>query len=563
MSNLNYSIFYKAKFMLSSTVADADMLWDFVKCIRQWQTEKWNKHGNKVLDDHWGAWIRLKEGNRLFSIYGSERPVYIESEFFSPKNNPSQRFWACKISEKKTKAPGYCERDWVTEIGFRQVKPSVAEFSCIISYGDTPEFIGRYEETPDPTLPRLINILTRSKKFKCYSGVDEVRNWATELKVGDFPAFREMLTNPDRIIPYIYISPRKKRADSEDTELLLDPQKLAKVVCGNARVFFSYSTGFTQEMSFMFNCKEYSCYGGSVRVYKPNLDDRDLNDAYRHRSLHPAFLEEVGEDEALRIYRRALAQNVSFYERFFGLSQCQEMKREELRQQRLDELRALHAKEIDELQDNKLEEAIEEEKKRLEAEQRIAELERELEEANTKRFGYEAQIEGMKAAVSRATALEAAASARMDIAKYPQSPETIVSYFTSVFADRIAFSDSAVKSLKGCRFSLRDLWEILFSLSTVMWDLMQSDNCPDPYKEFRQRTGIDASRGEGSMTRKDARLMEQFKTTYQGRVIDIEPHITYGRDSQSVHFGFDIDTKKIVVGHCGEHLDIYSTQKRK
>ena len=96
-----------------------------------------------------------------------------------------------------------------------------------------------------------------------------------------------------------------------------------------------------------------------------------------------------------------------------------------------------------------------------------------------------------------------------------------------------------------------------------MWDLMQSDSCPDPYKEFRSRTGIDASRGEGRMTRKDSKLMEQFKTHYDGRVIDIEPHITYGRESQSVHFGFDAETGKIIIGHCGEHLDIYSTQKRK
>ena len=318
MSYLNYTIFYKAKFMISSTCDGADLLWDFVKCVRQWQTEKWNNGGNVVVDDHLAAWSRLKDGNRLFSANGSERPVYIESEYFSPKNNPAQRFWACKISEKKAKAPGYCERDWVTEIGFRQTDPTSAEFSCVISYGDTPEFIGRYEEVPDPTLPGLIRILIRNKRLRCYSGVDEVTNWASELKVGDFPVFRDALVNPERTIPYIYISPRKKCADSEETKLLLDPKKLSRVVCGNAKVFFSNSIAFTQEMSFMFNCKEYSCYGGSIRVYRPTLDDRDANDAYRHRSLHPAFLEEVGEDEVLRIYRRALAQNVSFYENFFG-----------------------------------------------------------------------------------------------------------------------------------------------------------------------------------------------------------------------------------------------------
>ena len=563
MSYLNYTIFYKAKFMISSTCDGADLLWDFVKCVRQWQTEKWNKDGKVVVDDRMAAWSRLKDGNRLFSANGSERPVYIEAEYFSPKNNPAQRFWACKISEKKAKASGYCERDWVTEIGFRQNDPTSAEFSCVISYGDTPEFIGRYEETPDPTLPGLIRILIRSKRLRCYSGVDEVTNWASELKVGDFPAFRNALVNPERTIPYIYISPRRKNADSDETELLLDPKKLSRVVCGNAKVFFSNSIAFTQEMSFMFNCKEYSCYGGSIRVYRPTLDDRDVNDAYRHRSLHPAFLEEVGEDEVLRIYRRALAQNVSFYENFFGVAQCQEMKREEARQLRIDELRSRHAKEIDELQGSMLDEAIEEEQKRLEAEQLASELLQQLGEANSKCYSYESKIEGMKATVARATALEAAVAARMNVSKYPQTPAAIVEFFSSFFTDRIAFTESATKSLKGCRLAPRDLWEILFNLSTVMWDLMQSDSCPDPYKEFHNCTGIDASRGEGRMTRKDSKLMDQFKTHYDGRVIDIEPHITYGRESQSVHFGFDTDTGKIIIGHCGQHLDIYSTQKRK
>lgn len=563
MSYLNYSIFYKAKFNITSTIENSDMLWDFVMCVRQWQTEKWNKSGTVVVDDQLPAWSRLKKGGRLFSSDGSERPVYIESEFFSPESAPGKQYWACKISEKKSKAPGYCERDWVTEIGFQQTTPSTAEFSCIISYGDTPEYIGRYEEAPDPSLPGLIRILIRSKRLKCHFGIDDVQNWATELKPGDFPTFRDALVNPQRTIPYIYISPRRKVADSNETELLLDPQKLSKVVCGNAKVFFSNSISFTQEMSYLFNYKGYSCYGGSVRVYKPQLNDSDAGDAYRHRSLHPAFLEEVGETEVLRIYRRALAQNVSFYENFFGVKQCQEMKREQFRQHRLDELRSLHAKELGELQDSKLDEAIEEEQKRLEAEQRIADLEQQLNEANSKRYNYEAQIEGMKAAIARANDFEIAAAARMNISKYPQTPDTIVGFFTSFFADRIAFSNAAIKSLKGCRLAPKDLWDILFNLSTVMWELIQSDCCPDPYKEFHRQTGIDASRGEGRMTRKDSKLMEQFKTEYDGRIIDIEPHITYGRDGQSVHFGFDDETGKIIIGHCGEHLDIYSTQKRK
>lgn len=565
MNDLNYRVFYKAKFMLSCCDDTVDMLWEFVNAVRRWQTWKWNKDGIKTLDSSFSAWSRLKNGSRMFSLNGSERPVYIESELFSPKDDPAHLSWACTISEKKTKAPGYCERDWVTELGFRQIDFETAEFSCVISYGDTPEFIGRYEEAPEPTLPGLIGILIRNHKLKCYLGIDEIKVNAAELHVGDFPTFQKSLQNPKRIIPYIYISPRKKSEDSEETELLVNPKELAKAVCGNARVFFSKDFAFTQEMSYFFDCKEYSCYGGSIRIYKPNLDDSNRNDAYRHRSLHPSFLEEVGEKEVIRIYRRALAQNVNFYENFFDLDQCRSLKKDEQRRLRIEELQKKHQKEIGDLQDSQLEEAIIEERKRLEAEQRISELEIQLANANAKANSFNAKIQRLESIVSRVNSLEDAVTFREKIKVYPQNPKEIVDYFTTTFSDRIAFSDSAIKSLKTCRFPARDLWSILYGLSTVMWDLMQSDNSPDPYKEFYQLTGFKPARGEGPATRKDSGLMKQFTTIYNERVIDIEPHITinYGRNGQSIHFNFDSESQKIIVGHCGEHLDIYSTRKYK
>ena len=563
MSGLNYSIFYKAKFTLKSRTPEEDLLWNFMMCIRQWQMHKWNKNGAKIIREEPQAWTRLKNGGRLFSADGSERPVYMESEYFSPANAPEQQFWACKISEKGTKGSGYCERDWVTEIGFCQREPLTAEFQCVISYGDRADFIGRYEGIPEPTLPRLIDGMLQSQRFSCLFGAEAVKNEAVELKVGDFFAFREALICPDRKVPYIYISPRKAYGSPNETELLLDPQRLARIVCGNAQVYFSRSLECTEEMNYLFRCREYSCYGGSVRIYRPGLDDGNALEAYQHRILSPAFLEEVGEEEVLRIYRRALAQNIGFYESYFGVESCREMKREEQRRQRLEEIRLEHKREMGVLENSIWEEALGEEQKRREAEQKVQELEGHLQEATSKRYALEAQVERMRSAVIKASALEQAAKARMNLDKYPQSPEEMVQYFSHMFSDRLAFSADAIRSLKGCTLSLQELWKVLFYLATVMWELFESEKCPDPYKEFYHRTGMEAKRGAGTMTRKDSRLMEQFKTVYEGRTLNMEPHITYGKEAQSIHFNFDSETKRIVVGHCGEHLEVYSTRKRK
>lgn len=56
---------------------------------------------------------------------------------------------------------------------------------------------------------------------------------------------------------------------------------------------------------------------------------------------------------------------------------------------------------------------------------------------------------------------------------------------------------------------------------------------------------------------------------YQGQEIDIEPHIKSGikdSDPRSVRIYFAYDptvSSKILIGHCGKHLDNYTTRKIK
>ena len=65
------------------------------------------------------------------------------------------------------------------------------------------------------------------------------------------------------------------------------------------------------------------------------------------------------------------------------------------------------------------------------------------------------------------------------------------------------------------------------------------------------------------MTRKDRSLMRQYETSIGSEAVDIEAHITYAKQGQSIHFGYSSIRDKVVVGHCGEHLDNYTTRKVK
>ena len=67
------------------------------------------------------------------------------------------------------------------------------------------------------------------------------------------------------------------------------------------------------------------------------------------------------------------------------------------------------------------------------------------------------------------------------------------------------------------------------------------------------------------MTRKDTKLIGQYRDTYHGREIDVESHIKKGNKESSdqfirVYFGFDNESQKVIVSSVGKHLDTYSTK---
>lgn len=559
MLDLNATMFYKSKFTISSVNTSDDLLWEVVLEIRSWMTRKWNYRDNIVLPTNIKKWTALKNGGRIFSETG-ENVVYIESEFYKPTETDKE-YWACRITEKRPPQAGAAPRQWVTEVGYEQEKNGIATFSCVITYSDAAGFIGEYEEPPAPSLPKLIANLIINQKLICRIGFDDVSVQPKELKVGDWPDFWKRIISEDRACPYVYISPKRITPESDEVELLIDPDTLANTICGNAIVFFSKDYEFTNEMSYL-GPEEYVCYGGAIRVYQSDIKTVGKEDSYRHRFLSGSYISDVEADHVLLMLRRALAQNVHFYDTFFRVDECRKKKDESSRRQRLAEIQEQHCQAINKIQDQKLDEAVEEEQKRLEAEEREADLQLKIDGYKQDIYSLSSQVETFRAAAGRCRELEDALTSRLEVQSIPETQTDVVMYFKATFGDKLGFTDDAIKSLKDCIIPTADLWNVLYALATVMNTLIVSDNI-DPYREFQQQTGINCSRGEGRMTRKDKVLMRQFVSQYKGEIIDIEPHITFPKMSQSIHFGYSNAQQKIVVGHCGEHLEIYSTQKRK
>ena len=148
---------------------------------------------------------------------------------------------------------------------------------------------------------------------------------------------------------------------------------------------------------------------------------------------------------------------------------------------------------------------------------------------------------------------------------YINGKYNIVNYFESTFSDRLVFHEEAKKSLKGCYIEDKDLWNLFFAFSTILWELKYNDVSSKNIDEvFQNKTGFELALKAGMMTEDDKEKMRQRIRLYKEKEIDISPHVTLKcgeKSNQSVHFAWIDQEKKIMIGHCGEHLEVYRKYK--
>lgn len=561
--DLSAAMFYKVKFLITSKDPSNDLLWKIVLHVRNWQTSKWNKNGERILPRDVRRWSGIKNGGRIIT---DSNIVYIESEYFS-SDPDSPQFWACKITENPQPERGVAPRMWITEIGYESYDKTSAVFSCVLSYEDRAAFIGPYQAAPSASIPWLIRNIVSDPSISVTLGPDIISGKPTLLNVGDWPSFLNRIEDERRQLPYIYISPREIERETHETELLINPEELSEAVYGNALVFYSTDIGFTNEMSYMN--PEYACYNGAIKVYQPGAKE-----AYRHHFMGAQEIDDNGATAVVGFMRRAFSQNVHFYDSFFRIEDCKKKKLDYANHLRITEQVAHYKAQLNRERDaaqekinltetQALEIIEEEEQQRIQAETDRDKYKALYEEEKANVYRLETQTSQMRSAMMDNESLRRSVESRMRFKERPGDALGVVTYFSEVFSDKIVFSDDALKSLKGCQIDADELWRVFYALSTVMLPLYRSNGSGDIYSTFKTQTGIECKRGEGAMTRKDRTLMKQYETSLGEETVDIEAHITYARQGQSIHFGYSKTRDRLVVGHCGEHLDNYITRRVK
>ncbi|MEQ3252034.1 hypothetical protein [Eggerthella lenta] len=152
----------------------------------------------------------------------------------------------------------------------------------------------------------------------------------------------------------------------------------------------------------------------------------------------------------------------------------------------------------------------------------------------------------------------------------PSSVADALQLATEAFPKKIIALPEAVRSAQAhASGSANETWQILLGLATVLHPLCFSDN---PEKDgsitdtYKRMTGYDLSLRESKATNDVPAYVRARRRTYEGRIIDITPHVK-GRSGKRgetlrVHFAIDEKTERIVIGHCGAHLDTAGTKRK-
>lgn len=563
MIDLYTNLFYKARFQMETERADLDLLWNLVLKVRDWLEMKYRQE--PAMRAATAAWSGVKAGKPLHLV-GADKGVDVEACYYRPEGSQEQ-YWACQITEKAWAQDAYAPRNWISEIGFEQTEPGRATLSYVVSYSDEPGYYAPCQETPQFTTPRVVKRLLTDPALTCRVGCDRIVTQPQAIRIGEGPAFFDRLKEKDREVAYVLVAPSRQEDQPERLIYPLSPWLLSEILLANAVVCYPESMDFLDEMHYIAG-ERYACRPGSIRVYLPGLNPEDDRDSYRHRFFSMANLDQWGEGTTQAILRRTLVQNLWIYggDRMFRLADCRDKQEEERQRRYHQRIKQRAAEEVSEAWDT-AEQTVQEMELELQSKEQDARQYRAwLKEAREELSRAKGQLDMQRYLVEQSAAAVQAVEHVRQLDRYPQTCQDIARYFETVFADRLAFSQEGWKSLEDCITKLDILWQALYHMATTLHALYQNQT-PEVEKRFRERTGLRMGRGEGATTRQNNAQMRHYFISYEGRTLNIEPHIAVGnRDDANglrVHFAYDAPSGKLIIGHCGKHLDNATTRKIK
>lgn len=476
--------------------------------------------------------------------------------------------WALRLEHQDSE---FSPRRWVIDFGITRIEPQQWRFSIVVGNSLHPSYIGKEPGHLPVTAPRVVKDIVSSSKWRCTAGTANLTAVPVVVRVGKADLLVKAIEDPNRACPLVYVSLNRLTK-----EPALDPARLAATIVGAGVVHVATSTELDEEIEFLMVPREFRSPNGTVRVYAPGADFKLPWQAYRHRFFTRNQIEELTAAEVEGQIARALTRRQGWGSVRSSVSSIEDVggRRRELRRMALqgqtdsasqDELRQLFEGDNVRLATELAKLTTEKDN----VDQQVEELDMQIEEQRDRirRVEYESETfrtEAVEAKRQVAALAEAVDTAR-GIRQLPKNTLEVAELIEHLHADTIVLTSEAKQSASESTIDPAVAWECLHATATVLPDLIFNQGGTAIADEFRNRTGFELTLTEGKQTKKDSKLADLRRVTVNGREWDISAHVKAGKhpDWLRIHFAIDRDTKRIIVGHCGDHLETAGTRRRK
>lgn len=489
--------------------------------------------------------LRLKDGSSL----SSRATVLGEKQIAYPY------FFCAQLSHRDEKVSG---RKWITEVGLRQEsadKP--VECSLLLK---TDEVSARVTAPIQVTRPKLVEQL-----IKACNPVGQTPGLVVkQLNEESSTAFLREVERGERDHPIVVISPVR------DGAYPVEPERLRSILIGLADVVEVPASADTFAIEEVVS-RRYMAFGGAVNIVFParrgdrgwfcetvllrhdeiadilaggNTLESEVLAVITHRTNLPYSWRHISQEMVGQAVLRA--QLARMIERAKGGDHSAELA----------EYIALLETADQELQakDNEL-----------------ARMRSEYEAKDQEARKFQADIANLKHALSGlqenddgqdelADALAPLRESITSVLKGSPSLQQVLELISTLYTDRVVILETAMISAKesdrgGFRQGAK-AYELLSKLTTEYWQALADGKGDQQAKSVFGHNAYAAN--EASALSNDGKRRRTFD--YRGRGFLMEKHLKHGvKDSLAetlrMHFEWIASEKKLVIGHCGKHLD--------
>lgn len=519
------------------------------------------KHGTHDIFKQISNWLgsrcksnidptRISEGVRELILDSGNYHITSKATLDENKKQIYPYLFCVQLSHGDDKVSG---RRWLTEIGLKQESAS-SKIDC--SFLLKTDEISALVTTPiQVTRPKIVENLI----LNCTPSLDTPGLAIKTLNENSARAFLMEIERHERRSPIVVLSPNR------DGIYPVDPAKLQSQLLGIADIVQIAINSDTFKIEEKIG-RRYSAFGGAVNIISPPRDAKPslLCETFLFLPNDIAKLLAGGKKIESEILATVTHRtNLPYSWRHVSLDAVSQASLRTQLSQSIEK-----AKSNDESAEyiELLEEA---DRELYTKDKEVQDLRSELEDQSAENRRLQAIIDGLKhtlsgrqtSAVTNNEDLKVAYPLRDAISAFirdePSLEQSLI-IVSVLFPDRVLILDSAFDSANqsaGFQYT-KKAFELLWNLTNSYWEELNSGSDIKAKNVFGNNA---YAQNEGDTLSNEGKKRRTFN--YRGQDIMMLKHLKIGvKDSISetlrIHFEWLASEKKIIIGHCGKHLDV-------